>query len=849
MRRKLKRQAEELAAQISQAHEQIRKYIEQKKISQAMELMEDCQSGAISLGTLIEKTEGGDHPTVKLLEEYCELIYSLHEKLGSGGEGNANKIFKILQRKWFRISSSLKNDVKARIEVVFLPYKASMWDSLESVWQAADADPDCAAYVVPIPYYSKTPDGKLGEMHYEAAEYPENVPILLYKDFDFESRCPDIVFIHNPYDYANHVTSIPPFYYSENLKKYTDCLVYIPYYATSGGMNEAQALCPAYLCADYIVTQSESYRDYFDKNIPDKKFLPFGSPKFDSTIHICQNPPRPPAEWEERLYGRKVYFYNTSLGGMLADTEAFFKKVKYVFDTFRGRQDACLLWRPHPLLESTFRSLRPSYLSAYQALKKEFVEDGGGILDETPSMEHSIALSDVYIGDAGTSVTSLFGVAGKPLFILNNYIHSLPGEDDQCAERRDLQFHEWGDDRYQVTNNNQLWYSEKNDYHYRFYLDLGTGYSGSRYYLRAMEIKGKIYVLPCSAQNLLIIENKKIRKIEFEKLSMQPGAFFSCWHDEEYGYLYLYPNQYPCLVRFHLETEKVEYINGVRDFYARYINGKWEMGGIGLYENELIFASPEDDQFLFVDRASLQTKIRRSGAKGSAGTQGIAVYGEELWLMPVKGMNLIRWNPKTGKTREYDEVPRHFKSLRWPSGEECDEHPFGGIAFYGGKTIVVAPNGGNMYLSLDTETGRMEEWRLPFGSACRSRNGYHLASGMGGLVITLDQVGKADCRIWYAPERKLYEINLITREYREVEIDFAYEDLLEHEPGFMEESEWLQYCLNENAFNSLKSLLDGNVTGNPFDRERQLRAFSKINANTEGTCGEKVYAFVKDKML
>ena len=82
---------------------------------------------------------------------------------------------------------------------------------------------------------------------------------------------------------------------------------------------------------------------------------------------------------------------------------------------------------------------------------------------------------------------------------------------------------------------------------------------------------------------------------------------------------------------------------------------------------------------------------------------------------------------------------------------------------------------------------------------------------MGGFVITIPQQGKADCRIWYAPERKLYDVNMDTGECREVGIDFDYSDLREHEPGFMEESEWMQYCLNENAFNSLKDFLDGNI--------------------------------------
>ena len=852
MRKKLKQQAEELIRQMDQAHDHIRQYIAQKNISHAMEMLEDCQSGAISIGTLIEKTESEGHPTVGLLEEYCELIYGFHRALGSGEEINGNKITKSLNHQLTKAAGSLKKDVKVRLEAVFLPYKASMWDSLESVWQAANADPDCDAYVIPIPYFDKRPDGSFGDMHYEADLYPANVPITPYGDFDFASHCPDVVFIHNPYDDMNFVTSVHPFFYSQNIKKYTDMLVYIPYYATAGAMSAGQAWCPAYENADYIVIQSEKFKKYFDRQIPESKFLVFGSPKFDSVIHKCQNPPQVSAEWEGKMKGRKVYFYNTSITGMLANTDAFLKKMNYVFTVFRGRQDACLLWRPHPLLESTFDSMRAMYKPIYEALKTSFVEDNLGILDETSDMENSIALSDVYIGDSGTSVTSLFGVAGKPLFIFNNYINSLPGEDDWRGERIGLQFDLWGDDRYQVTNNNQLWYSRKNDYHYRFYMDLGTGYSGGRYYMRAMEIKGKIYVVPSNAQNMLIIENGKIRKIEFHQFVLQGAAFLSCWHDEEGKYLYLLPCQYPFLIRFCPETEKLEYIDGIKNFYIRFVNEKWETGGSAVYGNEMVFASPEEDRFIFMNMDTLETRICRCGLESNEGTHGIVADGEELWLIPVKGMHITRWNPKTGEARVYGDVPKEFKAIRWPQEFECEDHAFGSIAFFqegDRKKAIISPNWGNMYLSLDLETGKMEEWKPPMGAKNRGKNGYFLTANMGGFVVTWQQLGKPDCRIWYAPERKLYDINVFTREYGEVEIEFDYNDLLEHEPGFMEESEWLQYCLNENAFNSLQDLLDEHITGNPFDRERQLRAFSRVNANTNGTCGQTVYEFAKGKII
>ena len=136
-------------------------------------------------------------------------------------------------------------------------------------------------------------------------------------------------------------------------------------------MSEAQSLCPVYLYADHIVIQSPKFRAYFDQNLPDRKFLPLGSPKFDSVIEQCKNPPEPPAEWAAKMAGeggrwKRVIFYNTSINGMLADTENFLRKIEYVFQCFEGRKDVCLLWRPHPLLETTFDSMRPQYRQGYE---------------------------------------------------------------------------------------------------------------------------------------------------------------------------------------------------------------------------------------------------------------------------------------------------------------------------------------------------------------------------------------------------------------------------------------------------------------------------------------------------
>ncbi|MDE7205916.1 MAG: hypothetical protein K2N90_01920, partial [Lachnospiraceae bacterium] len=120
MRKAQKQQAIELVKQIEEAHNQIKQYIEQGNIQPAMELLEDCQNGGITIGTLIEETEGEGHPTISLLEDYCELLYQIHKDLADNKQINANKVYKLLRQKLVKAENSLKNDIIVKKEVVFL---------------------------------------------------------------------------------------------------------------------------------------------------------------------------------------------------------------------------------------------------------------------------------------------------------------------------------------------------------------------------------------------------------------------------------------------------------------------------------------------------------------------------------------------------------------------------------------------------------------------------------------------------------------------------------------------------------------------------------------------------------
>lgn len=838
MKRAQKEQAENFIKLLEQAHEKIRALAEKQDRKNAMLLLEDCQEGAIALGTSIEQSEGEGFPTVALLENYCELTYQIHEQLAGGDDAGANKIHKALKRQLVKIANSIANDIPVRRAMAFLPYKASMWDSLESIWMAAEADPACDAYVIPIPYYDRKPDGSFGTCHYEADLMPPYVQTTEWEEFASGEIFFDAIFIHNPYDNCNYVTSVHPFFYSENLKKYTNTLVYVPYYATTGGMSEGQAMCPAYIHADYLVIQAEKYKGFFDSSISESKFLAFGSPKFDKTIRLCQDPLEPPKEWKEKLDGRKVYFYNTSIGGMLGDTGAFLKKMEYVFSCFQGRTAACLLWRPHPLLESTFDSMRGQYRPAYDALKKRFIESGIGIYDTTPDIEKTIAVSDSYIGDSGTSVTSLFGVAGKPMFILDNQIHSLPTEKD-IAKAFIRGFFIDGQDEWQVTVSNKLYYAPEHDYHYQYFCDLAEDATGG-YYLRAVEADGKLFICPANAQDIKVIDlkdaDKKIRTIPLKKYVEQPGAFCGAYVTEDN--LFLVPFHYPYLIRFHISSEKLDYVEYDRDLFAVEDGGQWKIGGSCVCGEYLLLASPVDNRVEAIHMKSLRRQKYKVGKDASLGCLGMRAVGDDIILLPYDGMKVRRWNMRTGRCETYDNMPDGLQCTNRIHGYSCMERPFGGPEVKDGY-MILPPYWGNMFVKVDLKTGVCAEWEPPFEVRYEENDGYLRAGSVGGFIRS--------GTYYDAVNRNVIEIDTDTGEYVCHDVAFDGDDVLRQEGGFRRQSQWFQYGCSENAVNSLPDYLDGKLKGPAFDKEKQIRAFAEINAAEDGNCGGRVYEFVKNR--
>lgn len=461
MRQARKREILNFIDGLHQAHGEIKAAMEKCELAPVQTMLAECQEFAVELGNAIEETEGEGCVTVSHVEKYCETLFCVYEAINSLEEkealerpnitGNANKVYKKLKKQLLNVENSVKNDLPIRKEVAFFPYKASMWDSLESVYLAAKADPDCDAYCVPIPYFDLNSDHSFGRMHYEGNEYPKDIEVIDWQTYRFEERRPDVIFIHNPYDGWNHVTSVHPRYYAKNLKKYTDTLVYIPYFMLEEikkddtdrdrKINNMKHFClmPGTIYADKVIVQSEDMRQiYIDEYLKEaerinlqetrkgleEKILGLGSPKIDKVLDTEKCSYEYPEAWQKIIQKpdgelKKVVFYNTGISALLSFDEMWIEKIRDVLKLFKENQDeTALLWRPHPLIENTLKSMRPALLEKYLEIRNCYIDEGWGIYDDTAELERAIALSDAYYGDK-SSVVQLFQQTGKPIMIQN----------------------------------------------------------------------------------------------------------------------------------------------------------------------------------------------------------------------------------------------------------------------------------------------------------------------------------------------------------------------------------------------------------------------------------------------
>ncbi|HZG80350.1 MAG TPA: CDP-glycerol glycerophosphotransferase family protein [Brevibacillus sp.] len=398
------------------------KYASNTQSRQAFVVLEDCVAAVNSISDTLQAGLSTERFAVydKTLTRLKHLLEAINGTIVNGQ--SAAQAVKECKSLLGLLKKDLARESEVKLEVVFMPYKASMWDSLESIWLAASEDERCNAIVVPIPYYDRNPDRSFGAFHYEGGEFPDYVPIVHYDNYDVSKHNPDVIYIHNPFDEYNLVTSVEPQFYSYNLKKNTQMLVYVPYFI-SGAYPDVQSFAQKHLTAnlpatDKIIVQSNMHKKlYMESGVKENKLLALGSPKFDMIANINNMKVDIPTTWTEKIIDKKSIVLNSSVGSLLSYPN-YLIELKDRISTILSYPELVLIWRPHPLLEATISSMRPDLHDEFREIIHMVENSDNAIIDRLSSTLPATVVSDGMISDI-SSWARQYIATGKPVLFLN----------------------------------------------------------------------------------------------------------------------------------------------------------------------------------------------------------------------------------------------------------------------------------------------------------------------------------------------------------------------------------------------------------------------------------------------
>ena len=295
--------------------------------------------------------------------------------------------------------------------IAFLPYKRSMWNSMQSVYEECKAS-GIEAHCMPIEYICMKENREIDYitsdffLFGDIAEPIENLGKV------------DYIAIHYPYDGSNYVTSMLPRFYTSALKEtYHAKVIYLPY---GTGMGQPQFLHSGCRDVDYAFMEDETnarmFIEYWAKEGIDfeGRVFALGSAKLD----MARDLPRVvPPEWAETIGDRSVTLVITSLGPFLHDPFGRLDKYEEVVMEEASKPRNAVIFRPHPLMWPTIKSLLPETEERYKTLLSLFNTTRKVRVDVSEYLERAMSVADYLVSDP-SSVVNMWMETGKPYKII-----------------------------------------------------------------------------------------------------------------------------------------------------------------------------------------------------------------------------------------------------------------------------------------------------------------------------------------------------------------------------------------------------------------------------------------------
>ena len=452
----------------------------------------ECQQLAVDLGTFIEEIKSELRKSCQLavdsIQKYCDALYGVYQYLtgedgaeACTGDNEATEsdqkeeistdiatteMINNLKMAFSAMTDTIQQQVIDRQEVLFLTVGPKEWKGFESAYLSLMAEDKCDIYVVPLPVVFKDFVGHIISSDDEIIsqtkleEYPEELLIYLWTEYDIALHRPDRIYIQNPYDNENPCLTIPEQYYAQNVRQFTKELIYIPPFKTAEfGREDYTDICnlkhyvsaPGVVYADRVMVQSENIRERYierlvefageeTRNVWERKLEVAGADENGCCIDKVQadneslpeNVSKQEKETASYAHGKKKLLYLIGLNELSEHKETLMDRVKDRLETFKvsgGAIDTDIAFYPFDRaiwdkIDSKLTTQLLELLKEYEAdsdanLRIRGFEDEVWAHIDTSFNETIDSLTDdydAYYGSPSPFVT-LFSYKKKPVMI------------------------------------------------------------------------------------------------------------------------------------------------------------------------------------------------------------------------------------------------------------------------------------------------------------------------------------------------------------------------------------------------------------------------------------------------
>lgn len=656
----------------------------------------------------------------------------------------------------------IKN-LKVKKEIVFLPYKADMWDSLHSVWAAASQDTEVNVSVVPIPYYNMR-NGEHYQKIYEGELFPKEIQVIYYEDYDITLEKPDVIFIHNPYDHLNYVTQVDGQYFSSELIKYTDKLVYIPYHVVLGTPQEALFKQYGVYNSWRTFVQSDEVRKcYLEWDVlKEEQIISMGSPKIDYIQQKLEAKEEMPVAWEAKLKNKTTFFVNSSIASFLNDTELALKRLEYTLDLLTEGENYGVIWRPHPLLEDTLHSLREEYIEHYHAIVEKAKCKENLIMDYSNEAYHAIKYSDAYVGDY-SSIVPLYGVSGKPIYLIGkDMIDEMDVEGEEHIAFFD--FEKTGSDMIIPAINHNAIYRVNMEQEQIEILAHDSRYAFEEHWLYygIVQKDNICWFIPCRAENIMTLD-LKTGETQFYTLPRDfevNGYIKFREYVVENQNIWLVPGDGNMVVKVNMETREIcGYNNWPIEFDKKRVGPLFLDGQI---VGKWLYLLPGQSSNMI--KMCLETGEFQICQNTISANQYVKLFHEkgDFICIPLYGKNILIWNEEM-HTERYIEID---------AANVTSEVPFYS-AFIENQKIWCSPRNATEILAINLSENRVE-LTYDIGHAIDESKNEALNSWS-----KYGKVKKQESKIYFTPVQasKLVCYDLETKGFEENSINISKREL------------------------------------------------------------------------